>query len=468
MIELKLSKAADILQGSLEGEDKNFRGVSIDSRTITEGELFIAIKGPHFNGHDYIESALRKGAAGVLVSEPVSLPADGALQGSLLRVPDTRLALGQLATWHRQQFNRPLFAVTGSCGKTTTKTMIASILSLCGHVHANPGTLNNDYGVPLTVLDISPDHDYAVIEMGANHLHEIAYLTHIAKPTVALITLAAPVHIEGFGSLGGVAKGKGEIFEGLDEEGIAIINADDQFCGQWKTMAGKRRVVTFGLSPEADIRALEVSMDKNACPNFILQTPGGSRSVCLPLLGEYNVVNALASAAAAWSIGISLENIVQGLEAVTPVAKRMVRRVGVQGIEIFDDTYNANPFAAEAALKVLAAAAGSSGVGEKVFVLGEMGELGASGEEYHRKLGEKALEYGVTRLYATGELAKYTVEAFGQQGFHFADQADLIAQLRQNLNPGMCVLVKGSRSTQMERVVEALMIKDEENPCFSG
>lgn len=461
MIELKLSTAAEILQCSLEGADNLFRGVSIDSRTLAEGELFIAIKGPRFNGHDYVDSALRKGAAAVLVSEPLSEFAT--TNGSVLRVPDTRLALGQLAAWHRQQFNQPLFAVTGSCGKTTTKTMIASILSHCGHVHANAGTFNNDYGVPLTLLRMGAEHDYTVVELGANHLHEIAYLTHIAKPTVALITLAAPVHLEGFGDLEGVAKGKGEIFEGLGEAGIAVINADDGFCDLWRASVGDRRTVTFGLSPDADICATDVIVDKNACPTFNLRTPAGNRSICLPLLGEYNVVNALAAAAATWSIGVSLDTIVQGLETVTPVTKRMIRRVGAQGIEIFDDTYNANPLAAEAALKVLA-----NGAGEKVFVLGAMGELGALAEEYHRQLGKKAQECGVRWLYATGELAKYTVEAFGEGGFHFVEQVDLIAHLRQNLNPGMCVLVKGSRSTQMERVVEALMIKDEESSCFSG
>lgn len=450
MINIKLSLAKKVLVGELQGKDVVFQGVSIDSRNIVGGELFVAIKGPNFDGHDYVAQALEKGAAAALVGHGM-----GPYHGSVLSVYDTRLALGQLAAWYRQQFSIPVVAVTGSCGKTTTKTMVASILSHCGRVHANAGTLNNDYGVPLTLFNLAPDHDYAVIEMGANHIGEIAYLTQIAKPTVAIITLAAPVHLEGFGDLAGVAKGKGEIYAGLTDDGIAIINADDGYANYWRNEVTGHNWVSFGLSPEADVRAIDVNMNENSQPTFTLQTPKGSIHLDLPLLGEYNVINALAAAAATYSIGIDLEKIRDGLETVTPVAKRMVKRIGWQGVEIFDDTYNANPLAAEEALKVLA-----NGPGEKIFVLGEMGELGVFAEEYHRQLGQKAREYGVKSLYAVGELARHTVEVFGQQGFHFRDQHELITQLCHDLNPTMRILVKGSRSTRMERVVEALVNRD--------
>jgi UDP-N-acetylmuramoyl-tripeptide--D-alanyl-D-alanine ligase len=450
VIKIKLSLAKKILEGQLAGKDVGFHGVSIDSRNIVGGELFVAIKGPNFDGHDYVEQAFQNGAAAALVTQ-----ASRNYQGAVLSVYDTRLALGQLAAWYRQQFSIPILAVTGSCGKTTTKSMLASILSHCGLVHANPGTLNNDYGVPLTLLNMAPEHDYAVIEMGANHIGEIAYLSQITRPTVAAITLAAPVHLEGFGDLAGVAKGKGEIFSGLTDEGIAIINADDAYADYWRNEVTGHNWVSFGVSPEADVRAVDVSMKANSQPTFTLQTPKGSIHLTLPLLGEYNVVNALAAAAATYSIGIDLENIRKGLETVTPVAKRMVKRIGWQGIEIFDDTYNANPLAAEEALKVL-----TNGPGEKIFVLGEMGELGIFAEDYHRQLGQKAREYGVNSLYAVGDLARHTVDAFGDQGFHFPDQQELISRLCQDVKSTMRVLVKGSRSTRMERVVEALLHRE--------
>ena len=446
MIDLTLSEVAKKLNAKHMGSDVTFRHVSIDTRTINPDELFIAIIGPNFDGHQFVQMAAEKGAVAAIVNKPVetSIP--------LLVVEDCGEALIQLAIIRRAQLNIPFLSVTGSCGKTTTKSMMASILSHCGFVHAGRKSFNNHYGVPLTILGINETHQYAVVEMGANHPDEIAQLTKIARPDVAALTMAAPVHLEGFVTIDGVAQAKGEIFQGLPENGMAVINQDDVYADYWKNLVADKRVRTFGLSANADFYTDDISIDEQSHPTFCLHTAEGEINLTLPLIGEHNVMNALAAAAATQAVGASLEAIKQGLETMTPVDKRMVKYVGKLGIEILDNSYNANPTGVDAALKVL-----SRNHKKKIFVLGEMGELGDMAVQYHRQLGKQALQYGVDKLYTVGDLTRHTVEVFGKGAEFFPEQQKLIDQLLNDIEPDVSILVKGSRSNRLENVVAALL-----------
>jgi UDP-N-acetylmuramoyl-tripeptide--D-alanyl-D-alanine ligase len=441
---MKLSELAHLLAGKLQGQDTTFDGVSIDTRTLAPQNLFIALRGPHFDGHHFSAIAQQRQAAAAIVSTPITeLP--------FVQVQDTHAALGQLAAAHRQQFSLPLIAVTGSCGKTTTKTFIATILQYHGITLATEGTLNNDIGVPLTLLRLKPEHQYAVIEMGANHAGEIDYITHLAKPTVALITNAAPVHLEGFGDLLGVATAKGEIYRGLAAEGTAIINADDPFANYWRDLVTHKKTLHFGLDKTADITARDVQLDNEGRASFTLVTPQGTAKIKLQLLGKHQVLNALAAAAAAHAIAIPLAVIQQGLEKTTPVGKRLCQYPGRSHITIMDDSYNANPTATRAALAVLA-----ERVGDKILVLGDMLELGNQEQQFHTEIGQEARKLGINALYAYGKLTQFAAQAFGEEGYYFADQQQLIIALQKAVKPGMTVLVKGSKAMAMWRVVEAL------------
>lgn len=448
--EMRLSELCGPLKATLHNGDAVFQTVSIDTRTVEPGELFVAVKGPHFDGHDFIAKAAEKGAIGAVVSHPVNttLP--------YLVVANPRTALAQMAMLRRQQIQIPLLAVTGSCGKTTAKAMISSIMSHCGLVYAGRRSYNNHYGLPLTILGITDKHQYAVVEIGANHFGEIANLTQIACPTVAGITIAAPVHLEGFGDLAGVARAKGEIFQGLTEDGVAVINLEDGQSEYWLAQLKDKRVITFGYSSRADVFADNIVVDAQGLPSFTLHTSEGIVDITLPLLGEHNITNALAACAITLAAKAPLSAIKKGLETLTPVAKRMVRHVNAHGIEILDDSYNSNPLAVEAALKVLA-----QSKGKKILVLGEMAELGDLAEKYHYQLGQQAHQFGVENIYAIGELMQHTVEAFGQGAFYFENQTALISKLQTDLTGKLslpcCVLIKGSRSTKMENVVEALL-----------
>lgn len=441
-----LSQISPLLQGHWQGSDATFHFVSTDSRTIQAGELFIALVGPHFDGHHFIEAAKERGAAAAMISRPVStsLP--------VLQVSDTRLGLGQLAKIRRGQTKIPVVGITGSCGKTTTKTMLASIMVQQKVTLATQGTLNNDIGVPLTLLRLTAQHEVAVIEMGANHHGEIAYVADIAQPTIGIITNAAPVHIEGFGDLAGVARGKGELYQALPEEGLAILNIDDEYAAFWRGLIGDRRCVTFGLSAAADVTATAIKMDEEGYPEFNLSTPEGQTTIRLSVLGQHNVHNALAAAAAAQQLGASLTDIKKGLESAEPVAKRSIKRVGYRGAKLIDDTYNANPTAFRAALALLAHT-----VGHKILVMGDMVELGEKTKSYHAEVGRDARRYGVQQLYAVGELSREAVHAFGENAYHFDNQQALIAAVREILTKEMTVLIKGSRSTKMENVVDGLL-----------
>ncbi|MFA7094902.1 MAG: UDP-N-acetylmuramoyl-tripeptide--D-alanyl-D-alanine ligase [Gammaproteobacteria bacterium] len=448
---MRLAEAARMVGGELRGADAVFTAVSTDTRTLTPGALFVALRGPNFDGHDFVEQARAAGAVAAMVSRavPTALP--------LLLVEDTRLALGRLAAAHRAARDLPLVAVTGSNGKTTVKEMVAAILAQRAPVLATQGNLNNDIGMPLTLLRLAPEHGFAVIEMGASHPGEVAYLTRIAQPTVALVTNAGPAHLEGFGSIEGVARAKAEIYAGLAADGVAVINADDAYAALWDELNRSRRRVHFGLCAEAEVRADPASIrfelqDERLCTAFRLIALTGETDVRLSLAGRHNVRNALAAAAATIALGMDLKEIRAGLEGMQPVQGRLQLRAGLNGVRVIDDTYNANPASFQAGIEVLAACPGT-----RCLVLGDMAELGEDSPQLHRRVGEQARSAGIERLYAVGEQSRAAVEAFGAGARHCAGQSELIAALRDELGPGAVVLVKGSRRMRMERVVEALM-----------
>ena len=441
---MTLATAARVLHGTLHGVDAEFTGVSTDTRTLPRGNLFVALVGPNYDGHQFVGEAATRGAVGALVARTVesSLP--------LVQVHDTRLALGQLASHWRHRFSIPVIAVTGSNGKTTVKNMIAAILAESGTGLATQGNLNNDIGVPLTLLRLREGDRHAVIEMGMNHPGEIDYLTRLTHPTIALINNAAAAHLAGLGSVEAVARAKGEIYAGLAEDGIAVVNADDAFADLWCHLAAPRRLVRFGLDQPADVTAdFMLGSDGSTIE---LRTPQGGITMRLPLLGRHNVMNALAASSAALAAGASLADIQAGLEKLKAVSGRLEVKRGVNGARVLDDTYNANPGSLAAGVEVLKSASG-----ERVLVLGDMGELGDAARHIHQRVGELAKRLGIERLYAVGELAHEAANAFGKGGEHFASHEALINRLRQDLRQDMTVLVKGSRLMKMERVVAGIV-----------
>ena len=441
---MTLAAAARVLDGALAGRDAGFTGVSTDTRTLARGDLFVALTGPRFDGHVFVTEAAAKGAVGALVARAVDAVVP------IVQVADTRLALGRLAAHWRTQFAIPVIAVTGSNGKTTVKNMIAAIMAETGPGLATQGNLNNDIGVPLTLLRLRARDRYAVIEMGMNHPGEIDYLTHLTRPTIALINNAAAAHLAGLGSVEAVARAKGEIYAGLGDDGIAIVNADDDYAGLWRELAGRRRIVTFGLDKPADVTA-EYTLGADGS-TIHLHTPQGGISMRLSLLGRHNVMNALAAGSAALAGGASLADIQAGLEKLKAVSGRLEVKSGANGARVLDDTYNANPGSLAAGVEVLKAAAG-----ERVLVLGDMGELGEAAADIHRRVGALAARLGIERLYAVGELTREAVAAFGANARHFDSQEALIDDLRRAMHADMTILVKGSRSSKMERVVAGII-----------
>lgn len=443
---LSLSQLTEALQGRLVGADARFDGVSIDSRKIAPGQLFVALAGPRFDGHDYLDEVAAKGAVAALVQREVpgsSLPQ--------LLVADTRLALGQLGALNRRAFRHPVAAITGSSGKTTVKEMLASILGTRGPVLMTRGNLNNDLGAPLTLLELAPEHTAAVIELGANHVGEIRYTVGLTQPQVVLINNAGTAHVGEFGGPEKIVEAKGEILEGLGEGGIAVLNLDDKAFGTWKQRAGNHAVLTFALSnPAADFHASDIAHDERGCPSFTLHAAQGSVAIQLNLLGTHNIANALAAAAAAQTFGVSLQGIAEGLNNVQPVKGRSVAQMTAGGIRVIDDTYNANPTSMCAAVDILAGFSGRT-----VLVLGDIGELGQWAEEGHRQVGDYA-RGKVDALYAVGPMMAHAVKAFGQNARHFTNQADLIAAVRGEQAINTTILIKGSRSAAMENVVAAL------------
>jgi UDP-N-acetylmuramoyl-tripeptide--D-alanyl-D-alanine ligase len=465
---MRLSQAAKALNARFVGEDVLFTAVSSDSRKLAHGDLFIALRGEHFDGYEFIAKAASHGAVAAMVNAN-SIKGNDALRDKeqanagipLLVVEDTRLALGQLAAYWRNQFDIPLVAITGSNGKTTVKEMLASILrEAAGNeaaVLATTGNLNNDIGMPLTLLKLGRQHRYAVIEMGMNHPGEIDYLTRIACPDMALVNNASTAHLEGLGTVKAVARAKGEIFAGLQANGTAIINADDESAPLWRTLVGAHPLLEFGLSQQADVSG-------RWHPNeFGLQiearTPQGNFTSNLQVPGAHNACNALAATAAAIALNIPLETIAAGLEKFGGVAGRMQRKSAKCGATLIDDTYNANPASLSAAIGVLARASG-----KRVLVLGDMGELGDRAESLHIETGREARDAGIEKLFALGVLSANAATEFGSGGRHFASIEELQEALEKELDGNTTVLVKGSRFMKMERVVQFLEAGEIKDP----
>ena len=447
---LRLSQAAEQLDGVLVGSDIAFNQVSTDTRTLEQGALFVALKGPHFNGHDFIPQAIAAGASGLLVSEERLEPVPQ------IRVDNTRLGLGRLAALWRESFSVPLVGITGSNGKTTVKELIAAILSQRGEVLATRGNLNNDIGMPLTLLRLQ-DEAFAVIEMGANHHGEIDYLTRIARPDVAVLTNAGAAHLEGFGDLVGVARAKGEIFNGLGGNGTAVLNADDRFFDYWRGLVGERQLLSFGGSEGADVRGeLEQAETRWTEQGFrsLMQVhyQGTTFQVELALGGRHNLMNALAAIAAGLAGGCTIEQIQLGLASVQPVDGRLKASQSAAGLQLIDDTYNANPDSVAAAIEVLKQASGN-----RWLVLGDLAELGEEAAELHAQIGQSARAAGLPHLYTLGSLSRHAADAFGEGARTFTQLEDLVAALREQATAGDTLLIKGSRSAGMERVVKLLM-----------
>ncbi|EGO8190671.1 UDP-N-acetylmuramoyl-tripeptide--D-alanyl-D-alanine ligase [Escherichia fergusonii] len=446
MISVTLSQLTDILNGELKGADITLDAVTTDTRKLTPGCLFVALKGERFDAHDFADQAKAGGAGALLVSRPLDIDLPQ------LIVKDTRLAFGELAAWVRQQVPARVVALTGSSGKTSVKEMTAAILSQCGNTLYTAGNLNNDIGVPMTLLRLTPEYDYAVIELGANHQGEIAWTVSLTRPEVALVNNLAAAHLEGFGSLAGVAKAKGEIFSGLPENGIAIMNADNNDWLNWQSVIGPRKVWRF--SPNAnnsDFTATNIHVTSYGT-EFTLQTPTGSVDVLLPLPGRHNIANALAAAALSMSVGATLDAIKAGLANLKAVPGRLFPIQLAENQLLLDDSYNANVGSMTAAVQVLAEMPGY-----RVLVVGDMAELGAESEACHVQVGEAAKAAGIDRVLSVGKQS-HVISTTSGVGEHFADKTALITHLKSLIaeQQVITILVKGSRSAAMEEVVRAL------------
>ena len=444
---LDLDAAARALDATRSGANATFTGVTTDSRQVQTGDLFVALRGERFDGHTFVDVALSSGAVAALVEQGVPLRVGDA---PLILVRDTRQALGRLAASWRGRFVLPLAAVTGSNGKTTVKEMLAEMLRAAvgeDAVLATVGNLNNDIGVPITLLRLRDRHRYAVIEMGMNHPGEISYLTQLARPTVALVTNAGAAHIGEVGSREAIARAKGEIYAGLDATGVALINADDDFAQFWRDLNRGRRVIEFGIDRPAAVNA---QFELSAAGSLMsVSTPDSAYIAQLQVPGLHNVRNALAAAAAGYALGIAPAFAAGGLAAYAGTEGRLERKTARGGATLIDDTYNANPDSVRAAIAVLAAAAG-----KRVLVLGDMGELGEAGAALHAGTGEDARRAGIDHLLTLGELSEAATRAFGSGARHFRKLDELCSALDRLLGRDTTVLVKGSRFMRMERVVE--------------
>jgi len=443
---MSLAEIAIALDIAPPSRDVMFSGVSTDSRTIGPGELFVALHGEHFDAHEFVAVAVARGAVAAVCSRDV------ATSVPTLLVPDTLLALGLIAHHNRRLFTGRVVGLTGSAGKTTTKEMIAAILARAGTTISTAGNLNNEIGVPLTLLRLQPQARFGVIEMGAAKPGDIAYLGRFAAPDVALLTNAMPAHLEGFGSLEAIAATKGEIYEALGATGVAVLNIDDRFALDWEKRIGDRRVIRTSARHDAaaDVRAVAVRIEAGAA-RFQLELPGGSCAVCLGVPGVHQVSNAVNAAAVALALGIDIDCIKSGLESVRAVSGRMQQLRTSNGCLLIDDSYNANPGSVRAAIDSLA-----SYPGERVLVLGNMAELGEHADRLHREVGAYAQQRDIGQLLLVGEHGNEVAAGFGARARVFASREALIAACRDFDRDGVVMLVKGSRSAGMEQVVEAL------------
>jgi len=453
---MHLSQVAEALNAKVSYNDSlnlnamALDGVAINTREDCEGKLFVALKGENFDAHDYLEQAEKSGATAVLLEREAksNLPS--------IVVDDTHIALKELAAWWRRQFAIPVIGITGSVGKTTVKEMVGAIFAELGQGVVTKGNLNNEIGLPLTVLRLSPIDRYAVIEMGMSNAGEIFRLSNIARPTIALVNNAAPAHLEDLGSVAAVAEAKGEIFSGLAEDGVAIINLDDEYSQRWIELAGKRRCLTFALDQKADVTAKIKTIEPQL--QLKINALGKKFNVSLNAVGEHNARNALAAIAISIANGISVDKIVSGLSKFVPIKGRLnIQEVASR--RLIDDTYNANPASMRAAINVL------SEFEQNTLILGDMGELGATVREAHFELGEYAANHGVDQLIACGEYAQDVARGFAKKAQIFSKQADLIESLTKD-GLGSTILVKGSRTARMELVVDAIKTLLDQKPSL--
>lgn len=435
------------LPGTLFGSDVDFSSVSTDTRQLVPGQLYVALRGEHFDGNEFVQQAFEKGACAAIVSDPA------AVHSPSLLVADTGAALAELALMNRLRSQALIVAVTGSQGKTTVKEMLGQILGVSHNALVTRGNLNNHIGAPLTLLKLSAEHDRAVIELGASGPGEIAFTVRLARPQVAVLTNAAATHLEGFGSLEGVVETKGEIIDGLPDDGTAVLNADDPYFDVWRLRAGSRQVLRFGLQAgDADCHASDIQIDTLKGTRFTLHTPQGDTAIELGLLGLHNVVNALAATAAAIATGASLEDVRTGLARVRPVAGRLCLFAAHSGATLIDDTYNASPSSFRAAIDVLAGFPG-----KRIVIMGDMGELGEEGADAHRAVGAYARSQGIEGFWATGVLSAHAAQGYGAGALHFERLSRLVDHAMIEAGRECSVLIKGSRSAGMERAVEKLV-----------
>jgi UDP-N-acetylmuramoyl-tripeptide--D-alanyl-D-alanine ligase len=447
---MDMATAALAVGGRIVGDNVRFERVTTDSRTLRPGDLFVALPGERFDGHDFVAKAFERGAAGALVGRNRAQE----LSGNLIVVENTPASLGALAGFWRDRFSIPLIVVVGSNGKTTVKEMLATILRAhfgAARVLATRGNLNNAIGLPLTLLELSDDHCAAVVELGMNHRGETAELAAIARPTVAVVNNAQREHQEFMRSIADVAAEHADLIHTLPADGVAVLNADDAFVDVWREAAHRKGVVIveFALDHPAAIRGRYAPMPAGGALD--LATPAGDVTVRLATFGRHNAANALAAATGALAVGVPLAAVVRGLESFRPVAGRLVRSVTADGATIIDDSYNANPDSVRAAIDVLAAAPPP-----RWLVLGDMGEVGARGPAWHREIGEHARRAGIERLLTAGTQSVEAAAAFGPGAEHFASVEELAARVTAQIAAGITVLVKGSRFMRMERVVAAL------------
>ena len=444
MRSFSLAEIEAALHGHLQGASVEFSGVTTDSRKVCPGDLFVALSGANFDGHDYLGDVAQKGALAALVSRDVesTLP--------LLRVADTQRALGLLGAYNRALFAKPVVAITGSSGKTTVKNMLAAVLGQRGDTLATQGNYNNEIGVPLTLLQLAPEHDFAVVEMGAARAGDIRWLCELGKPNVSILLNAMAAHLDGFGSVEGVAQAKGEIFDQLGAGDTAIINADQSWSGAWRERAGEATILDFGVHNDAAVKARDINVRGVNGVSFTADTPAGDMLIDLALPGEHNVMNALAAIAAGLACQLSPLEIASGLRSVAAVEGRLARHQSAAGATVIDDCYNANPGSVRAAIDLLAACPD-----KRTLVLGAMRELGPESEEMHRAIGEYARERGLQGLCGVGPELQSTVEAFGDGGQWYSDREAASAALAVQFGASDIVLVKGSRSAGMESVLES-------------
>ena len=444
---ISLSELEQPLEGSLLGADTHFTRVFTDSRNVIDGGLFVALTGENFDGNDYVSQVVDKGAAAALVSRAadVELPQ--------LIVADTQVALGRLGAFNRDLYQGPLVAITGSSGKTTAKNLISGVLSQAGETLATSGNFNNEIGVPLTLLRLAPEHQFAVVEMGAAKSGDIAWLCELGQPSISVLLNAMPAHLEGFGSLEGVVQTKGEIFDALGVGDVAVINADQEWAAGWRKRAGEARVLDFSLNGNAAaVSAFAIKPRGVAGTSFSADTPEGAIDINLQLPGTHNVANALAAIAVGLACGLDLLTIKSGLESVAPVSGRLSVQRAPGGAVVIDDCYNANPGSARAAVDTLVASEGRPSL-----LMGAMRELGPESEQMHRELGRYAREAGVSQFWGVGAELQGAVDAFGEGGRWFADCAAAVREAPAVFAEGDTVLIKGSRGARMERVLKALL-----------